>query len=561
MNWTDRTEKLNILTNKSKITSFEFRHDTIVICSGESSMWNKLLYISLDNGETWEMKPAGLLIGITYSQILFYKDYMILPAGVDGVYCTTDLGDHWSLLGGEIPVEAKSVRKGIIKDDYILVGANGVSAIGLNFVSNNWLDRSKGLNNQTLTVFSSDQYYIYAGTQYEGIYRTYDYGKSWEQLPMDGLEEIVVNDLTLCNDELFIASNSGIAKNPKNSLNWEPINNNTGNNVKRIFYYDNVLFIGADSGPLRSTNNGELWELCNTDGGLAKCITEHDGNIFVGFQTKSGIQFSSDKGISWDSYKDSIFSTSFVNTMTFQDNKMIVGTNDSGIVYSPDNGINWLKIAKDSNPPMKIYTIVPKENKIYLGSSSNKGIIITDENFKTFEQYKTSTELDGLIVLDYKYQGDNIFATTYNGIYLSQDNGIYWREVSDSTINRSITAFELFGDYVYVGTSGSGVFRAKISDFPIVSVNKNKVNSLFALFPNPVTENLNITFVLENDSPVTIYVADILGNEVATILDNENYISGQHSIEFNTVGLSAGIYFCTVKIGSRIETRKIVILE
>jgi hypothetical protein len=66
---------------------------------------------------------------------------------------------------------------------------------------------------------------------------------------------------------------------------------------------------------------------------------------------------------------------------------------------------------------------------------------------------------------------------------------------------------------------------------------------------------------------VTIKVYDVLGKEIATLV-NEEKLAGEYEVEFNTAShssnvrnLTSGIYFYQLKAGSFIQTKKMVYLK
>ncbi len=79
----------------------------------------------------------------------------------------------------------------------------------------------------------------------------------------------------------------------------------------------------------------------------------------------------------------------------------------------------------------------------------------------------------------------------------------------------------------------------------------------FTIYPNPFGFATVIEYELRTSSRVTIKIFDLSGNEIE-ILVNEIQHKGEHKVIFNTIGLSAGVYFCTLKTNEGIQTRKIV---
>lgn len=80
-------------------------------------------------------------------------------------------------------------------------------------------------------------------------------------------------------------------------------------------------------------------------------------------------------------------------------------------------------------------------------------------------------------------------------------------------------------------------------------------------YPNPFNPSTKITFIIPDGSvnPVTLKIYDILGNEVATLI-NENKPAGKYEVEFNAevYGLSSGIYFYKLVNGRSNSVKKLV---
>lgn len=79
-------------------------------------------------------------------------------------------------------------------------------------------------------------------------------------------------------------------------------------------------------------------------------------------------------------------------------------------------------------------------------------------------------------------------------------------------------------------------------------------------YPNPFNPLTTIEFSLKENSFVTLKVFDVLGSEVATLV-NENKEAGTHSVRFNAVGLPSGIYLYKIEGDKFLENRKMIILK
>jgi hypothetical protein len=62
-------------------------------------------------------------------------------------------------------------------------------------------------------------------------------------------------------------------------------------------------------------------------------------------------------------------------------------------------------------------------------------------------------------------------------------------------------------------------------------------------YPNPFNPATTIGFTLPSTAYVTLKIYNILGQEVATLINNEVTTEGQHELEFNANMFSSGVYF------------------
>jgi aminopeptidase N len=86
--------------------------------------------------------------------------------------------------------------------------------------------------------------------------------------------------------------------------------------------------------------------------------------------------------------------------------------------------------------------------------------------------------------------------------------------------------------------------------------------SLEQNYPNPFNPTTNIKFRISDIGLVTLKVYDVLGNEVATLV-NEEKSAGSYKVEFSTtdLNLTSGIYFYTLTAGNFKETKKMILMK
>jgi hypothetical protein len=84
--------------------------------------------------------------------------------------------------------------------------------------------------------------------------------------------------------------------------------------------------------------------------------------------------------------------------------------------------------------------------------------------------------------------------------------------------------------------------------------------SLSQNYPNPFNPSTSIQYAVDSKQFVTLKVYDLLGREVATLV-NEEKPTGKYELEFDGSKLPSGIYFYQLKAGGFVETRKMILLK
>lgn len=83
---------------------------------------------------------------------------------------------------------------------------------------------------------------------------------------------------------------------------------------------------------------------------------------------------------------------------------------------------------------------------------------------------------------------------------------------------------------------------------------------LYQNYPNPFNPFTTISFYIANSEEVELKISNILGETVATLI--ENLLSaGEYKIQFDASGFPSGIYFYTLRAGNYIKTNKMLLLK
>jgi hypothetical protein len=122
--------------------------------------------------------------------------------------------------------------------------------------------------------------------------------------------------------------------------------------------------------------------------------------------------------------------------------------------------------------------------------------------------------------------------------------------------------------------SGKYTYRLKQVDFDGTFTYSNEVEvevnapaefSLDQNYPNPFNPSTKISFSLAVDSKVSLKIFDVLGQEVASLI-NQDLTAGVHNYDFNAAGINSGVYFYRIDAtglnGAKfVDTKKMILVK
>ncbi|RPI63081.1 MAG: T9SS C-terminal target domain-containing protein [Ignavibacteriales bacterium] len=336
------------------------------------------------------------------------------------------------------------------------------------------------------------------------------------------------------NDNIFFAGNSNnIYKSSDNGISWNFLNAFWDIRALSISE-NNFIFAGVDDYPpiyvVRSSDSGNSWE--NITGIIHHpvwALESYLNNVYAGAEGR--LYHSPDYGISWDTV--STFTSSWISTIFVNDSGYIfAGTWNDGVYISKDSSKSWQKIFNSTD---YVATIQENSNGIlYLlkGHYSPTGEVVfrsTDGglNWELIDNGLSDIHSHSLLVS----KDNSLYITTYeDGIFRSTNGGDSWFLIDNLTS---------------VGKNEDGV----IKEF-----------YLFQNYPNPFNPSTKISWQSPVAGHQTLKVYDVLGNEVANLV-NEYKPAGSYEVNFNASSLSSGIYFYRLNAGSFVQTKKMILIK
>jgi glucuronoarabinoxylan endo-1,4-beta-xylanase len=183
---------------------------------------------------------------------------------------------------------------------------------------------------------------------------------------------------------------------------------------------------------------------------------------------------------------------------------------------------------------------------VYLVAFKGEETVIVVVNLNTSSKNQTFAFSSDSVAHVKRYTTSEAKNLSYDGIIDLADNSF-----TATLEGKSITTF------VSTKTStGVKLFDAQIP----------QSYSLEQNYPNPFNPSTVIKFSLPNVGTsrqggiVSLKVYDVLGREVATLVDEE-LAAGNHSRQWNASNISSGVYFYRLQSGSFVETKKLVLLR
>lgn len=559
----------------------------------DSGAVGDILFCSSDGGDTWEqggLKSASAGFGNVSAISFLGRDTILIAEEFYGVLRSTDNGKNWSAVhSGRTYCMAVDSSGGILigSDNGVLVSTDGgaiwstsgldpypiyslsVAPSGKIFagaLSTNSALRvysstdkggtwdSTGLDRNALCFAIDRAGNIFAGCLSDGIFRSTDSGNAWAGASV-GLVNSTVNSFAFESDGTILAGvgadGAGVWKTSDKGANWQHL---AFTDTASTVTVDNAgkIFDCTPYGLYLSTDGGEGWkEILAEPSGVDCVASDSSGTLFVG---TPGILRSTDGGSTWTS----LIGSGYYRSIVACPDSSLVAAAMGGITRSTDHGDSWTAVF-----PYDEFNclLLDQQGNLFAGSN-DEGVFRSTDYGVTWTSASNglgSPEVKSLAVNSKGY----LFAGTwYGGVFISTDKGNDWTAFNSglNCLYVQHVGIDLDG-YLYAGTLGHGVFRTSQST-PVNSQLENTPGNynLMQNFPNPFNPTTVISYQLPTLSHVTLKIYDILGREVATLVD-ESQIAGTHEVVFNGKDLPSGVYFYKLTAGALAQMKKMVLIK
>jgi hypothetical protein len=172
--------------------------------------------------------------------------------------------------------------------------------------------------------------------------------------------------------------------------------------------------------------------------------------------------------------------------------------------------------------------------------------------------------LNNKTVFSFATLGNNIFAGTDNGVYLSTNNGTSWLNKNQgfNPVPSDVSILTT-NDYIFAGTGGYSVWRRSYSEIIGIEQISELVPASYSLhqnYPNPFNPTTKIRYDLPKNGFVKLVVFDALSREVETLV-NEHQSAGIYEVSFNAAHFPSGIYFYKLITDGFTETKRMMLIK
>ncbi len=545
---------------------------------------------------------SGLIGGV--NTVFVDRMDRIYASTYSGVYYSTDDGESWhSNNSGLTSYIATKFGEDIFENIYTIDGAgvfrsdSGTSA---------WARIDTPITKMILDPINSysppfndinGDSVLYLATNY-GCFMSTDRGTSWTE-SNQGISAENLYGFANSSDRNFVSTNLGLYYEKKNDTVWTKVFPQNGYETGTAIYADmngnlytqgpllNNSVYGSLPTNWKSTDDGTTWFPDTAGltaigtGQIPKYFADANGVQHYMFSGSAAECYAKSSGSPWlpDTAGWGILPQNYANVFGVDGEGNLFAAITNTITYTglllrrPLSGGTWVLDTAGLNGAI-IYSITPDNagnlyagtwgSGIYKKTGSKWSSISLPGGLGGNSAFVTAEDNSGALFAGFATQGSN-FNYVWHGVYFTTDGGSSWTSVGLDSI--AVIALVPSGDSIYAVTYYDGLYTLTRTGALSVRQMSNTPASfaLFQNYPNPFNPSTAISYQLSAVSRVTLKIYDVLGREVAKLVDGLQ-TSGIHSVTFDASRYASGVYFykleATRNDGKKfISTRKLVLIK
>lgn len=507
---------------------------TVGAPSSTGAVYDQFFY-STDGGGTWNISTTTMNKGITSpSQVIEIQepteaeqlkgDEMLTPTSLATFRSISmiDANNGWAV--GTLSAVYKTTNGGVTWDSVATTIPTGLSLYRVQFI-----------NASTGWIFS------YTTSATGTVYKTTDGGATWTPTILPG---------------------TGLATQVYNA---HMLNENVG------------YLVNYTPRPMKTTDGGATWtEQTISDGYSGVMYDIHMLNENVGFIAAGGgrIYMTTNGGTLWDTIPNLPYKTGTRYGVHFINNSIGYVSGSAGTVLkTTDGGATWTLMNTNGGGTNYAVYCIPSA----IGDTSAAFVVASSGQIFKSTFYVIPVELSSMTS---SVSGNNV---TLNWITATEKNNYGFDiERSADEQNWSVVGFvsgkgttAMNTEYSFVDSKlapGTYNYRLKQIDFDgtfkyysfseSIQIGLPETFELSQNYPNPFNPSTIINYNIPQAGLVTLKVYNVLGKEVATLV-NEKKDAGRYNVELNAtkLGMGSGVYFYTLESGSFKSTKKMIMIK
>ncbi|MBS1493217.1 MAG: T9SS type A sorting domain-containing protein [Bacteroidetes bacterium] len=518
---------------------------------------------TINSGDNWSVfAPGGFNDFQFLNELTGYSvsSYFSFPSYYGVTYKTTNGGINWNALNGSCYSSCLSL---------LFLDANTgfvSSSNGISYTSNAGQNWTCSYLNVCNSIDNKSNIYITVG-QGGSIFRSSDNGVNWTN------KSYSYSSISLW-DIFFINENTGyISATEGNSDSTFVKTTNGGNNWLKLkapstaifsiyFTNENTGYAGNGVALYKTTNGGINWNISRNGSSSIVCFTDANTGFVAG--SNSEIYKTTNAGLNWEmKFSDAAGN---IKSISFPSLSVGYACNARFDILKTENGGNsWYYLPPINGIVGQEKIIFINENTGFISTSyQGKSIFRTIDGGNSWQPVLIINDNQSIISdIDISESGTG-YATCWTGrIFKTTNFGTSWFELLSNTNNRLYSVCKVSDSIVFAAGTNSTIIKTINGGTALTSINNftNIIPSEFYLhqnYPNPFNPITIIKFDIPKTSFVKIKIYDVLGKQIATLL-NEIKQAGSYSIDFNASQLSSGIFFYRLETEGFTETKKMVV--
>jgi photosystem II stability/assembly factor-like uncharacterized protein len=362
-------------------------------------------------------------------------------------------------------------------------------------------------------------------------------------------------------------SMSGIFRTTNGGANWELVQTPASPVYSLCFLNDSIGWCGGMDSIYKTTDAGQNWNALqgNVNALILKIKFLNESVGWLSTFGGNNLYFTSDGGNSWN------LKLSSINDFWFADmNNGWYNTNGK-IFYTTNNGISWEEQYSDTSN--NLYGLYFMNSEFGWAVKSDGKVLHTINGGTPVEliSFSADVNLNDVILIWTTATETNNQGFQIERRKTQDERSEEWENIGFINGNGTTTEPQSYSFVDENLQTGKYEYRLKQIDFDgtfeysntiEVEINSPTKFSLEQNYPNPFNPITNIQYAISSKQFVTLKVYDVLGKEVATLV-NEEKPAGMHNVEFRiqNLDLSSGIYFYQLKAGDYSESKKMILMK